>query len=147
MFPVPASPGGRRARRWPSRINNVRPQQHYTEIVTVPLNRQGQTIVASDGTATVSMGPSGVGAKWYPSSAMMTTTTGNMDVSRVSLYLGVVSKATLLNGQVYFGGGDTAGIDVPFLTPGDILIAHWTLGNPGDVAQLSVTGTQDALNT
>ena len=145
MFPSPASPGGRRARRWPTFIHNVHPQHHYTQLITVPLTRTGQALVAADGTATVSMGPSGVGGKWYPSVATFSTSTGPTDSSKAVLHLGYVSQATLVDGNVYSGGGSSAGLAIPEMTPGDLIIAVWAGATPGDTAQLTVSGTQDAL--
>ncbi len=145
MYPVPARTGGRRARRWPTYTSNVVPQNHYTQTLTVSLSRAGQTILDGTGSGTVAVGPSGVGAKWYPMTATFSTTTGPTDSSTAVLYSGFVSEATLLNGQGYHGGGDSAGLAVPQMTPGDLIVAQWTGGNPGDVAQLTIVGTQDAL--
>jgi hypothetical protein len=147
MFPVPARPSRGRARGWNTYTNSVRPVAEYVQAQTIPLTRAGQMIVAADGTALVTLGPAGLGAKWYPMTATFTTTTGSTDTSQVNLYSGYVATATLVSGSPFAGGGDTAGLAIPQMTPGDLLIARWTGATPGDVAQMTVVGTQDILDT
>jgi hypothetical protein len=149
MFPIPARPTtrnpGRWRGRWPTYHHSVQPQASYTQTVTTPLSRSTQGLINGAGVATVAIGPAGVGNRWYPLTATFSTTTGPSDGSVAHLYAGFVSEQTLLNGQGYHGGGDSAGLAVPVMTPGDLIVAQWTGGNPGDIAQLTVIGTQDAL--
>jgi hypothetical protein len=123
----------------------VVPQEAYRQGQTVPLLQAAQSVIAADGTATVTVGPSGVGAKWYPNTATFGTTSGPSTSCFVILYAGFVSQATLLNGQAYSGGGDTAGLAIPQMTPGDVIVAQWSGGIPGDTATLTVTGSQSVL--
>lgn len=147
VLPIPARPGRGRPRRWSTYTNNVLPQHIYAQTTTVPFSRSAQTLIASDGTGTVAVGPAGVGTKWYPMTATFSTTSGASDTSRVALYLGFVSEATLLNGQQYHGGADSAGLAIPFMTPGDLIVASWILGDPGDIAQVTIMGTMDVMTT
>jgi hypothetical protein len=144
-WPVPAGLRSGRARRWPTFTHGVISQAAYVRPVTVPLMRAGQSVVSGAGFAQVRIGPSGVGAKWYPMTATFSTTSGPADSSIVVLYNGFVADANLLNGQGYSGGGDTAGLAIPQMTPGDVIVAEWVNATPGDVAQLTIVGTQDAL--
>ncbi len=144
MFPHPARPTTRPARRWPTYHNHTIPQDGYTQTATVPLSRQASTPVDSSGNAVISAGPSGVGSKWYPVSVSFATDTGLADGSSVSLFYGYVSQATLLYGPAPGGQGIT-GLSVTMMVPGDLLVAQWINAVPGDMAQLVIFGTQDAL--
>jgi len=120
---------------------------YYTQLIQgVPLLQVRQTTVSSGGTAQISLGPSGLGNTWYPVSATFSTTTGVSDGSFAGIYLGTVSQATLLNGQLYAGGGDTANLAVPSMGLGDLLVAEWAGAHAGDTATLQIRGSQDALN-
>ena len=145
-FPFPAYPGaGRgRGRMYPARAPRL-PVTAYKTPVTIPLVRQAQSYVSGAGTAQVSLGPSGVGTKWYPQTAVFSTTT-YVQSCFVAIYTGFVSQSTLMNGQLYAGSGDSAGLAIPFMTPGDLIVCEWVNGNPGDIAQVTITGTQDVLN-
>jgi hypothetical protein len=148
VLPVPARPGGRLARRWNTYQNSSTPQAAYTETTTVPLYRQGQGKVSGSGTATVSMGPAGTGTKWYPQTATFSTSSGGpASGCYVAIYTDIVSQSTLLNGALYNGPGDSAGLAVPFVTPGNTLVAEWVGATPGDIVQLTISGTQDVLVT
>lgn len=144
-LPLPALPGRGRPRRWSTYNHHTLPQVSYTQVRTIPLNRQAQGIV-SGGTVTVSLGPSGVGSKWYPMTAVFTTTTGPTDGSTAVMYNNFVSINTQMNGQGYAGGGDTAGLAIPMMTPGDLIVVQWTRAHNGDVATVTIVGTQDLLS-
>lgn len=146
-FPVPANPSGMWRRRGiGQRYRSPVPQSAYQTVQTVPLIRTGQAMVAG-GQAIVTMGPTGVGFKWYPSSASFSTSTGVADGSQVVMYAGFIAQSQLVDARVYNGGGDTAGLSVPVMVPGDLLIAVWAGAHNGDIAQMTLTGTQDALVT
>jgi hypothetical protein len=98
------------------------------------------------GTATVQLGPQGVGARWYLTQANVFTSTGPNDVSTVALYLGAAVLANLLGGSSYAGGQDTIGLNVRPLTPGDFVTAVWSGAHNGDTATLVLYGEQDALD-
>lgn len=121
----------------------------YQQRVTgVPIaGGTAQTTVGSDGTATAQIAPQGLGTVWYPQQANVSTSTGAADSSTCAIYLGAVALGTLQVGQSYAGGGDTIGLSVPALAPGGLLIAVWSDAVPGDLATLSIIGTQDALTS
>jgi hypothetical protein len=144
MLPVPArGAGSGRARRWVNRRLTSLPMQAYTTPTTLPLNRTGQAAISDAGIAQVAMGPAGTGSKWYPQAASMSTTSGGPSACVCGIYFGVVSVTNLLG--LYGGYGDSAGIAIPFLAQGDLLIFEWVNGTPGDLAQVTVTGSQDVL--
>jgi hypothetical protein len=122
----------------------VVPIERYRPLVRVPIHGEGtgQAIVNGSGAAVVQVTPQGLGTKWYPVKADITTTTGANDQSTCQLFLGAQSVATQIGGTSYAGGGDTFGLAGHILAPGDLLIAVWTGGNPGDIATLRVTGEQ-----
>ena len=123
------------------------PPSAFTQPVTgIPLTGgQAQTTVGAGGTAQVSVGPVGLGVTWYPAQANISTTTGALDTSTCSVYIGSIAVANLQGGQSYAGGGDTVALSVPSMTQGDLLIAVWSQANPGDLATLNIIGTMDAL--
>ena len=105
----------------------------------------GSAIVAA-GTATVKVGPMGVGTVWYPQAAAIATTTGANDTSTCALYLGPLGLQTLIGGQSYAGGGDSIGLAVPPLWNGYFIWAVWTGATNGDLATLTIYGEQDSLH-
>lgn len=106
-----------------------------------------QVTVKSDGTATAQIAPQGLGTIWYPQQANISTTTGAADNSTCAIFLGASALDVLQVGQSYAGGGDTVGLSVPALAAGGLLIAVWSGASPGDLATLSIIGTQDALTS
>jgi len=120
------------------------PVERYRPLVRVPIHGEGtgQAVVNGSGAATVQVTPQGLGTKWYPVKADITTTSGVNDASTCQLFLGAQSLATQIGGTSYAGGGDTFGLAGHILAPGDLLIAVWAGGKPGDIATLRVTGDQ-----
>jgi hypothetical protein len=127
-------------------IPRVRVTRFTRPVQGVPLTG-GQAIgtVGAGGSVTVSVGPQGLGNVWYPVQCTISTTTGALDTSTCAVYLGSQVQQNLQGGQSYAGGGDVVALSVQSMTPGDLLIAVWTGGNPGDLAAINVTGTMDAL--
>lgn len=123
------------------------PQQAFTRVLSgIPLTGgQGQAVVNGAGVAQVSVGPQGLGTTWYPSQCVVSTSTGANDVSTCAVYLGSQALQNLQGGQSYAGGGDTIGLSVTSMTPGDLLIAVWESAVPGAIAAVNVQGTMDAL--
>ena len=118
------------------------------ELFTVPVrtliqNGVGQQIVASNGKATVVLGPQGVGTRWYPAQIQVATSTGPTDTSTVSLYRDVIDPKQQL-GQTLQGGGDTLGF-TDEMQAGNLVYAVWMNANPGDLATLTIRGDQVAL--
>jgi hypothetical protein len=144
----PAASSRNTGRRYAHRIRVI-PVEAYRGLVRVPIHGEGtgQAVVSGAGAATVRVSPQGLGTVWYPVKADITTTSGPADGSTCQLFLGAQSVATQIGGTSYAGGGDTFGLAGHVLAPGDVLIAVWAGGNPGDVATLRVTGDQVALTT
>lgn len=138
----------RRARKpfTPIRRPQSLPVGQYTSRAQTPIaNGYGVTQVAVGGSATVTVGPQGLGTVWYPVSAAVATTTGANDSSTVQLYSGPLGQLQLISGTSYAGGGDSIGLGGTPLTPGYYIVAVWSGGHAGDLASLAVYGTQDAL--
>jgi len=121
------------------------PVEVYERPIRTILAQAGTSVVSMAGAATVQLGPSGLGTRWYPTQANVSTTSGAADVSTVALYRGGIAIANLLGGSSYAGGQDTIGLNLEPLDPGDLLIAVWSGGKTGDTATLVIHGEQDAL--
>ena len=138
------------AQQWPNRRPRTIPQQAYGARASTPIpDGYGATTVAG-GTATVYVGPSGVGTIWYPTMAVLATTSGATDSSTAVIYLtpltnGSFHVQTQIGGQSYAGGGDTIGLAVPPMWPGTYIAAVWSGANNGDLASLTVYGDRDVL--
>lgn len=117
---------------------------YQNRVRTVLTNGIGQAIVAA-ATATVRIGPQGLGTVWYPQAATIATTTGAADSSTCTIYLGAQAVLSQIVGQSYAGGGDTIGLSSPPLGPGEFLIAVWTTAHNGDRANLTIYGDQEVL--
>jgi hypothetical protein len=95
-------------------------------------------------TATIRLGPQGLGTVWYPQSAALGTDQGAADFSTCTIYLGAQAILSLIVGQSYAGGGDAIGLSAPPLTPGQFLTAVW-VSSTGTIANLVIYGDQDVL--
>ena len=104
------------------------------------------TIPAQAQPLTLSVGPQGLGAAWYPAQVTLSTTTGALDTSTANIYLGVGGVPTTLVGSVFSGNG-VAALAVPPMQAGDLVFVTWVNGHTGDVAALNIIGTMDALTT
>lgn len=113
-------------------------------IRTTLTNGTGQATVAG-ATATVRLGPQGLGTIWYPQAATIATTSGAADASTCTIYLGAQAVLPQIVGQSYAGGGDSIGLTSPPLTPGLFLIAVWVSAHNGDQATLVIYGDQEVL--
>lgn len=101
-------------------------------------------IISAGGSATVSVGPSGLGCRWYPQSVSIATKTGAADASTCVFYLGSIANSNIV-GTSYAGGGDQVGLAVPMMQPGDLLYAVWAGGTPGDWCSMQTIGDLEAL--
>jgi len=119
--------------------------RYSPSISGVPLTG-GQALgtVPGSGTITLSVGPQGLGTVWYPVQVTLSTTTGVLDTSTATLWLGSGQVPNAQVGQVYSGNG-VAALAIPDMTPGQTLIVTWTGAKPGDTAALNIIGTMDAL--
>jgi hypothetical protein len=148
LNPVPANPtSGQAARMSPPRAA-IAPVHLYTEQVAIPLSgAQGITTIAADGTGSISVGPTGLGSVWYPASAVISTTTGALDVSTCQVFVGPAGYPTTLQGTLAnSGGAGVVALAIPQLTPGLYIIATWAGAVPGDTASLNVTGTAQVIS-
>ena len=121
------------------------PVERFRPLVRAPISDgTGTATVNGSGSATVTVGPHGLGTRWYPKKGDINTTSGPNDASTCQVFIGPAASAmdTLGAGQSYAGGGDTFGLSGEMLQPGEFVTAVWTGGNPGDVATLRVTGSQ-----
>lgn len=119
----------------------------YQQQTRTPItgNSQQATFNAQ-GTATIRLGPNGLGTTWYPQAATVATSVGANDAATVTIYKGAQAVLTVVVGQSYSGGGDTVGLSSPPLQPGEQLIAIWTGGTSGKFASLVIYGDQTVLS-
>lgn len=113
----------------------------------IPINDgQGQTTVASNGSATVQLGPQGIGTVWYPAAVTVYTTSGLNDTSVANVYAGPAGylAPTTLLGTIPTGGAGVLAAAVPPMPVGWYLTVTWTGGKQGDIAAVNVTGSKDA---
>lgn len=122
------------------------PVTAYTSPASAPIGAAGvgQTVVAG-GTATVRIGPSGLGTRWYPNQCTLSTTSGTADSSTAIGYLGPVAVQSQIVFTSYAGGGDIQGLAVPMMQPGDLLTVVWSGARNGDQATLTIVGNQQVL--
>lgn len=120
----------------------------YSGRARAPISGNGisQTVIAAGGAGVASVGPQGWGTRWYPQQVTIATATGVNDTSSAVFYLGAIAPSQIV-GTSSAGGGDTLGLAVPEMQPGDLLIAVWAGGNPGDWASLTVIGDQEVSVT
>lgn len=125
----------------------VTPQERYTRAVRAPIGNSGiqYGTINATGKLTLKAGPAGVGNTWYPSMAVISTSTGADDTATCQVYIGNSGVATLPGGTSYAGGGDSVGLPGVGIGPGEFVIAEWAGATAGDTATLRVIGDQDAL--
>ena len=128
------------------RIPRRLPVTAYTQPAQAPIGANGvaQSVVAG-GTATVRIGPSGLGTRWYPQQVTLSTSSGAADSSTAIGYLGPAAVASQVVFTSYAGGGDVQGLAIPMMQPGDLLTVVWSGAKNGDQATLAVIGDQQAL--
>jgi len=122
----------------------VTDQRHFTQRVRAPIgNAVAQGIVAVNGTAILSLGPQGIGTRWYASQILVATSSGASDQSACTIYRQLIDPTREL-GRTEQGGSDV--FNFPHdMQPGDLIIAKWQRANTGDIATLTIHGDQDAL--
>lgn len=135
----PNSPQTRPGRPWSA------PLHLYTSRVRTPIDDGTGQVIVSGGVATVQVGPSGLGVRWYPVQGIIATTSGAADASTCTIYKGVIAASTQIGGQSYAGGGDTFGLAGLDLQAGEFLIAVWAGAKNGDIATLRILGVRSSL--
>jgi hypothetical protein len=119
--------------------------EQFYERHRVPISGgTGQVSVGGNGKATVVLSPEGLGTRWYPSQIQVSTSSGPTDTSSATAYKMAVHAVNVV-GYTAQGGGDTFGLSIPAMTPGDLLIVEWENANSGDTATLVVYGDQEVL--
>jgi hypothetical protein len=148
--PVPSIPGGSwlaAGNRFTKRlVSQPIPITAFRTPVSVQIGNNGiaQGIVAAGGAATVTLGPSGYGTRWYPNQVNLATQKGALDTSTCTAYLNVAGPGGFLF-QSYLGGGDQQGLAVPEMQPGDLLIFVWSGATAGNWTQIIVLGQMTVL--
>jgi hypothetical protein len=139
----PGSPAGTGMRR----ITSVPVSRFTTPVQGVTLTGgQAQGTVPASGAITLSVGPQGLGVTWYPSSVIISLSpNGAASSATAACYIGLIATQTQQGGQSYAGGGDTFGLSVTSMTPGQLLYVVWAGATPGQVAAMNVVGSMDAL--
>ena len=124
------------------------PQHRYVTPRTAPIgaNGVGQSVIGAGGSATVRVGPAGVGTRWFPQQVTLATTSGPADLSTAIGYLGPVAAPSQVVFTSYKGGGDVQGLAIPMMQPGDLLTVVWSGGKTGDAATLVIIGDQSVLS-
>ena len=121
----------------------------YRTPVTVPIGPYGfaQAVISGAGTAQVTVGPEGHANRWELAQASIATTTGAADTATAELYAQPYGppSAPWQVGQSYQAGGDQVGLSGISLITGEVLIAVWSGGHPGDIATLVLSGVQAVL--
>jgi hypothetical protein len=123
----------------------VVPQLAFVHQVRAPIYSGAQGIVANDGSATLSIGPQGIGTRWYTSQVVVATSSGPSDQSECTLHLNAIQRTQVV-GQTQQGGEDVLAF-VHDMQPGDLLIARWQRANVGDLVSITVHGDQLALTS
>ena len=124
------------------------PVEAYGRVVHgVPLgDGQGQATISAAGTASVVLGPQGIGTVWYPAAVAVTTTTGVLDTSACASYVGAGTSPIGANYQatIFPAGQGTLALAVPPVPVGSYVVAELTSGHSGDRFTVNVIGAKDA---
>lgn len=129
------------------RIESPPIEQYWRRLATeIPGAARSATVPAS-GTVTVSVGPQGLGNRWYVTQVNVQTTTGAADASTAAVYVGAGALAVSANlvASSYAGGQDTLGVNARSIQPGEFVTVVWSGANPGDTATVVAYGEQQAL--
>jgi hypothetical protein len=106
-------------------------------VMDLSLDAAAYVTLDNNGDGVASIGPRHPGVTWRVTKAAVSTDTNDL-IPNCRLYLGTVSPGSLLDGTVN-GSQDSTDLDIT-LECGESLTAHWTAGDPGRRATLSVFG-------
>jgi hypothetical protein len=95
--------------------------------------------------ATLQVGPQGIGETWSLDQCYLSTSIGQLDAASCSVYVGPAAIEGYLFTANLSGGGAQFSLGGAGLQVGDFVIAVWSGGTPGAVANLRVTGARTAL--
>jgi len=122
------------------------PMQAFTRTVRTPIGNNGvRTGIFTGGNAVIAIGPQGIGTRWYPKSVTVATQAGAADSGTAAGFFETVLGQPVF--QSYACGGDTQGIAVPDMQPGDLLLVVFAGSSVpnGGWCSIVVIGDQDAL--
>ncbi len=149
-WPVPA----RRAGGWrysPAGPGiSVRPaprsHEHFTRPRRVPFRSEVATATVNpQGQAQLTFMPDGH-ITWYPSSCVVSGTSVATYNPVAQVYRGgAAGVATALGGTSFSGAGDTIGLSIEPIKPGDTVLVIWTQAPPGSQVTAQLFGDQDIL--
>lgn len=111
--------------------------------MTTQLNTSASVTLSSVGSGSVTLGPGNAGPPtWVLGSVILTTNRpGKAPVPMASVYLDSVTPSNL-QGVTYDGSFSQADAQGLTLVRGQNLLVLWSGGQSGDVASVSITGTQ-----
>jgi hypothetical protein len=122
------------------------PMQAYTKTVRAPIGNNGRLPgIIQGGAATIAIGPQGIGTRWYPKSVTIATQNGAADAGTAAGFFDTVLGQPIF--QSYACGGDTQGLAVPDMQPGDLLFVVFSNSSVpnGGWCSIVVIGDMDAL--
>jgi hypothetical protein len=136
--------GGNALRKWlqPAAV----PMESFTQQVRVPIGNNGiRTSIIESGAAVISLGPQGIGTRWYPKTCTIATQAGPVDPGTATGYFETVQGQPVF--QSYACGGDTQPLAVPDMQPGDLLYVVFSGSSVanGGWCSVQVIGDMDAL--
>lgn len=106
------------------------------------LNTSAQVVLDGSGNGTAACGPRLPGTSWQPTTVAVSVATAVAE-AQCSVFLGLSAAAGALIGATSTGStGDSDDLGGQTVWPGQQIIAVWEGGDPGQVATLSVFGTQ-----
>jgi hypothetical protein len=148
-FPLPkrAYPGAGRGRGYmtPQRLASAPPELYRTTSASLPISgAQALGTTGSAGTATLSVGPAGMGTVWYPAAAITFTSAGITSTGLCQVYIGPAGYPTTLQGTILTGTG-TLALALPSISPGLYIIAVFSGYQSGTEVSLNVTGIMTVL--
>lgn len=110
---------------------------------SVPLTASASVTLSGAGGGTVTVGPALPGVSWEPSTvAVLVQPASTTVVSSFLLYNGPAQPGNFIGGT-YTGDNNSTDVAVPPMFAGAVLTGVWTGGNPGALATMTVTGTQN----
>ena len=110
---------------------------------SVPLSVSVSVTLNGAGGGQVQAGPALPGVSWLPVTvAILVQPASATVVSSFLLYNGPAQPANFIGGT-YTGDNNSNDVTCPPMYAGDVLTGVWKGGNPGAIATMTVTGTQN----
>jgi hypothetical protein len=109
---------------------------------SIPLQSSASVVLNGSGDGTVTLGPSSPGVVWYPATVAVQVAT-NVSEATGYLYVGVAEAPGNLIGTTQTAStGDSDDLPGYPVYPGTFLIFSWSGGDAGQVATMTVFGSQ-----